>query len=219
MAMQTMSMKIAEYISTLIGKGILHPGEHLIETKIAERFKVSRAPVREALLMLERDRLVSRVPHQGVIVRNFNKDEIHNLYDVMYRLEEIATFRAAQSITDGDANVLEDILKNQAAFVQNREIEAYYDLNEQFHDVVLRASGNPLFLEIYGSLRRSARPLRLLSLGQGNNLDESLKEHRMELEALRERNPDKAVLIVKSREKRSLSYLDLLFPEYGEGRF
>src|SRR5690606_19880163 len=107
---KTTAMQIADEISTRIAKGQLHPGERLVETALAKEFQTSRAPIREALLMLERDRLVERIPHQGVVVRRFTRQEIYDLYDVIYRLEEIAFEKAVSKVTEEDLRELDRIL-------------------------------------------------------------------------------------------------------------
>lgn len=210
---KTTAMQIAEEIATRIGKGILHPGQHLVETVLAEEFSTSRAPVREALLMLERDGLVQRVPHHGVVVRRFTRTEIYELYDVIYRLEEIAMEKAVAKITPDHLKQLEEVLQRQQQAVIAHDVPSYYDLNEEFHNLIFSISGNRVLSEMYRSLRRSARPFRMLSMAHGNNLSLSLKEHQKQVEALRARDVGLGKRAIHEQETRSLNSLDLLFPE------
>lgn len=211
---KTTAILIAEEISKRIATGCLHPGEHLVETVLAEEFQTSRAPVREALLMLERDRLVQRVPHHGVIVRAFTKKEIHELYDAIYRLEEIAMEKAVMQVAQlsaPDFAGLQDNLHEQLECVRMENIHGFYELNEKFHNIIFTLAGNEVLLELYHSLCRSARPLRILTLAQGRNLIHSYEEHLHEVEALRTGNWNKGKEAIQEQERRALHSLDLLF--------
>lgn len=209
---KTTAMKIAEEISTRIARGILHPGERLIETSLAEEFQTSRGPIREALLMLERDRMVKRVPHQGVVVRNYSRKEFLELYDVIYRLEEIAFAKAISQVTDADITKLEETIALQQQACERRDVEAYYELNEQFHELIFTIAGNTVLLQMYQSLRRPARPFRLLTMAQGDNLTSSLSEHTAQVAALRQRDIESGKQAIREQETRSLRSLELLFP-------
>jgi DNA-binding GntR family transcriptional regulator len=210
---KTTAVLIAEEVAIRIGNRILHPGQHLVEAVLAEEFNSSRAPVREALLMLERDGLVQRVPHHGVMVKRFTRKEIYELYDVIYRLEEIAMEKAIVKITQADMEKLEDILASQQQAVSTEDVQSYYDLNEEFHKAIFSICGNRVLSEMYASLRRSARPFRMLSMAQGSNLSSSLQEHQKQLEALRKLDKESGKLAIKEQETRSLRSLEILFPE------
>lgn len=219
MTKNTTAMKIAEDIATMIGRGILHPGQHLVENNLAERFETSRAPIREALLMLERDHLVQRVPHQGVVVRNFSREEIHDLYDVIYRLEEIAMEKAVSRLTSFGVKQLKDILQHQKTAVKTQEIQRYYDLNETFHNEIFNIAGNPVLNDLYQSSRRAARPFRYLSMAQEGNLQSSFEEHCRQVEALEAKDLASAKRAIREQEIRSIKSLDLLFPKQDFNQF
>ncbi len=204
---------IAEEIASLIGRGILHPGERLVEAVLIEKFQCSRAMVRDALLMLERDGLVEKIPNIGAAVRNFTKEEIHELYDVIYRLEEMAMEKAASRGTEQDFTTLEEILEEQQVAATANDIHSYYELNEKYHLEIFNIAGNRTLVGIYKSLRMSVRPFRLLVMGQGNNLQSSCLEHRKQVEALRSNNLRDARYAIRQQEIRSLKSLDVLFPE------
>ncbi|MFM1655219.1 GntR family transcriptional regulator [Brevibacillus sp. B_LB10_24] len=212
-AVKTAPMFIAEELATRIAKGILHPKEHLIETVIAEEFHTSRAPVREALLMLEKDRLVTRIPHHGFVVKKFSREEIHQLYDAVYRLEEIAMAKAIQHVDEEQIRRLDAILEKQAEAIEKQDIAGYYELNEEFHYTIFSIAQNEILTEMYQSLRRSARPLRMSSMAHGSNLSLSYQEHQEQVEALKQRNKEAAIAAIHKQEIRSLKTLDVLYPE------
>lgn len=209
---KTAAMLIAEEISRRIASGQLHSGEHLIETSLAEEFHTSRAPVREALLMLERDWLVERIPHYGVMVRRFTKSEIHALYEVIYRLEEIAMEKAV-AVKEVDISRLDSILETQKQAAHDRNVYAFYEANESFHNLIFDIAGNPVLKEVYQPLCRSAKPFRILTLAQGKNLNLSYLEHKKQVEALQAQDAERGKLGIQEQELRALCSLDLLFPE------
>lgn len=209
---KTVPVYIAEEIALRIAKGILNPNEHLVEAKIAEEFKISRAPVREALLMLEKNRLVTRVPHHGFVVKKFSKKEIHQLYDATFRLEEIAMEKAVNNVTDSDIERLEEILGRQRLAIESQDIIGYYALNEEFHAAILAIAKNEFLTEMHQSLRRSAHPLSVLNMGQGNNMLSSYDEHRRQVEALKQGDKEAGIQAIREQEARALKTLDIFYP-------
>ncbi|WP_067933185.1 GntR family transcriptional regulator [Alicyclobacillus kakegawensis] len=210
---ETVASQIANEIAMRIAKRMLHPNQHLVELAIAEEFKTSRAPVREALLMLEKDRLVEKIPHRGFVVRQFSKSEIHQLYDATFRLEEIAMQKAIHNVTQSDIAALEDILEKQREAIGNNDTVSYYDFNEQFHAYILFIAGNQFITEMHQSLRRSSRPLSLLNMGQGNNMSLSYEEHTRQFRALQTKDLSSGIQAIRDQEARSLKTLDIFYPE------
>ncbi|MET3506576.1 GntR family transcriptional regulator [Halalkalibacter oceani] len=207
----TAPMQIAEELAAKIANRELHPNEHLVESAIAKEFNTSRAPVREALLMLEKDRLVTRVPHHGFVVKNFSKEEIHQLYDATFRLEEIALEKAMNNIVEEDLTRLEEILNKQKQAIEDEDIVSYYNHNEEFHTTLFSIAQNEFLKEMHQSLRRSSRPLSLLNMGQGNNLSLSFEEHCQQFNALKNKDKEIGLKAIRDQEKRSLKTLDIFY--------
>lgn len=90
-----------ERVRTAIVEGEFAPGQRLIEQRIAERYALSRTPVREAIRRLEAEGLVASVRHRGAIVREVSVDEVEDLYELRARLESYAAeLAAARATTD-----------------------------------------------------------------------------------------------------------------------
>lgn len=208
---KTISISIAEEIALRIARGILHPNEHLVESALADEFQTSRAPVREALLMLERDKLVHKVPHRGFVVKKFSKDEIHQLYDATFRLEEIAMQKAIVNATQDDIEHLEEILKNQRSAIEGEDVIQFYELNEEFHASILSIADNQFITDMHQSLRRSSRPLSLLNMGQGKNMLLSYQEHSKQVEAIKRKDVEAGICAIREQEERSLKTLDIFY--------
>lgn len=208
---KTLPTRIAEEIALRIARGILHPNEHLVESALAEEFQTSRAPVREALLMLERDKLVQKVPHRGFIVKKFSKDEIHQLYDATFRLEEIALQKAIANATQEDIERLEVVLKNQKVAIESEDVIRFYELNEEFHRLILSIANNQFITDMHQSLRRSSRPLSLLNMAQGQNTLLSYQEHCKQFEAIKNKDVAAGISAIREQEERSLKTLDIFY--------
>jgi DNA-binding GntR family transcriptional regulator len=210
-ARKTAPEAIANALGDRIASGTLHPNEHLIEAAIAIEFGTSRAPVREALLMLEKDGLVIRSPHRGFVVKKFSRDEIHQLYDATFRLEEIAFIKAIENAREEDFQRLEANLDRQQQAIETHNVLAYYELNEAFHAMLMDIAGNVFITRTHRSLRRSSRPLSMLNMGQGQNMSSSHAEHKQQLEALRRRDKTAGLAAIREQEERSLRTLDIFY--------
>ena len=94
----TSAIRVHDALRAAILEGEIAPGARLRAEALAERFGTSRTPVREALLMLEREGLVSVEPHRGAIVRSFDAADLLDLYEVRALIEPHAAARAATRI-------------------------------------------------------------------------------------------------------------------------
>src|SRR4030081_1166057 len=89
-------------------EGALRPGERIVEQQLAEMLNVSRTPVREALLKLERENLVARIG-RGMAVRRYSSDEVRDIYNLRAHLESFAARLSADRITEGELTALSRI--------------------------------------------------------------------------------------------------------------
>lgn len=125
--------------------GTLRPGERIIEQRLARQLDVSRTPVREALLKLERDNLVAR-SGRGMAVRSFSAEEVYDIYDLRAHIESYAARRAATRVTAGELDDMRRVneeLVAEAAREQTDELDRLRNLarlNQHFHLLVVRAA-------------------------------------------------------------------------------
>ena len=87
--------------------GTLSPGERILEEAIAERYSVSRTPLREALLQLEQEGLLERFSKRGMIVTGLSLKEVSELYEVRARLEGLAAWHATENLDDASRDELQ----------------------------------------------------------------------------------------------------------------
>lgn len=180
------SNRLRSQIEEEIATGVLRPGERLDETTLAERFGVSRSPVREALQQLAAAGLVEQRRHRGVIVSSPDPKQLLEMFEMMAELEAICARLAARRILISDESDLKQALKACEAAAAGSDTDAYYYENERFHRAIYTASGNAFIAEQAMALHRRLAPFRRLQLRVRNRMKASYQEHVGITEALME---------------------------------
>ncbi|MBI4790168.1 MAG: GntR family transcriptional regulator [Chloroflexi bacterium] len=157
-------------------EGQLPPGAHLIETKLAERFGVSRVPVREAIRSLERESLVSPSA-KGMVVSSFTRTSINEVYTVRAALEALGCRLAAQHITPEEKARLPEILECSRRAIADDDIAALTACDIEFHEVLIAASRNATLSKVLAQLRDSVRRYRSASIALRGRPQEVLRDH------------------------------------------
>jgi DNA-binding GntR family transcriptional regulator len=131
-------------IRRAILEGALRPGERIVEQQLAERLNMSRTPVREALLKLERENLVARTG-RGMAVRTYSVDEVRDIYDLRALIEGYAARMACERITDAQITALERVEEDLETYLARFDVDpvdrprALAGLNQRFHTVLVRS--------------------------------------------------------------------------------
>lgn len=175
---------IADTVEELIFDGTFSEGARLDENALAERFGVSRTPIREALQKLAQSGLAEQIPRRGVFVRQPGPVELIEMFEVMAELEAAAARLAALRITDA---ALADLRAANALCrkaVKKADPAAYYIENERFHRIIYVQSGNSFLLKEAEKLQRRLRPFRRQQLRLRGRLAQSMAEHEAIVEAL-----------------------------------
>jgi DNA-binding GntR family transcriptional regulator len=159
------------------------PGERLIETRIANEFGVSQAPVREALRELESLRFVESASFRGSWVREVSDDELAEVYPIRAALEEVAAREAAKRL-DGDVSALEAEIEGMA---KAKDLSEQVEHDVRFHELIVEASGNGRLFEMWSSLQVEARTA-ITALRTGLSAHEAAELHKPIVEALRAKN-------------------------------
>jgi DNA-binding GntR family transcriptional regulator len=131
-----------------IMRGELQPGERLRIEDIAQRLGVSPIPVREALHMLQSERLVENIPHVGATVAKISKASIIEVFTVMEGLELVATRTAAQRLTSADMQRLDELLKAMDRAIESGAHNQWSDLNTEFHLAIVQITDMPMLQEM-----------------------------------------------------------------------
>lgn len=175
---------IADELESLILNGSFSDGERLDEVQLAERFAVSRTPLREAFQRLALSGLVEQLPRRGVFVRQPGPLELMEMFEVMAELEAACARFAAMRITDEALDDLRATNERCQRAVETRDSDGYYRENERFHAILYRQSGNSFLEQESHRLHRRLMPFRRLQLRLRGRLRQSMSEHEAIVEAL-----------------------------------
>ena len=178
------ALQLRDALEDEIVNGNLKPGDRLDEAALAERFKVSRTPIREAFKYLVGSGLVETLPNRGTYVATIGLPQLIEMFEVMAELEGMCARLAARRITDAQGSELRSLFDNCARAEERGDPDAYYYENERFHDCIYAASHNSFLAQQARQLQMRLKPYRRLQLRVRNRARTSLAEHQAIVEAI-----------------------------------
>jgi len=187
-------------------RGAATPGERIRVDKLCAQIGVSRTPVREALVALEREGLVRTVPGRGYFVREISFREALDAYQLRIILEPLATALAARRIRDAELPVLRELASVSTDGSEESITEAV-ERNREFHVRIAQASGNARLAEIMADLMDDTERLLYIELDTDHPQSEWEEEHLLILKALEERNPNQAAQASRATFTRDSMFL------------
>lgn len=193
---QTLREKILETIRESILKGVLKPGEKVAEPELAERFGISRTPIREAFRQLESEGYLTVIPRKGAVVTALSERDVTEFYAIKSILEGYAARLAAVNLTPREIDRLETINEKLAQVAKEGDVKAFYRVHSEFHDVFIKAAGNEKLAELISQVGMKFIRLRMASLSLPGRMDISVEEHRKLIEAFRANDGEAANKLV-----------------------
>jgi DNA-binding GntR family transcriptional regulator len=184
--------EVRDELERMILAGELETGERLNEISLAGQLGVSRGPVREAARSLEREGLVKAVANQGVYVRKLSIEDALELYDLRSMIAGYLCARAAEAGDKAAIAALRDFVSQMQDAAEAGQEETYFALNLAFHDSIAAASGAVRASEIYGSMGKEVRLMRLRVLAGKPSLLLSNAEHARIVDAIERGDVDSA---------------------------
>ena len=176
--------QIAEEIQEQIFGGSFKDGERLDEIRLAEQFGVSRTPLREALKKVALLGIVKKIPNRGVFVHHPGPIELLEMFEVMSELESICGRLAAKRISEKALTKLNEANAKCKKAIKNKNPDAYYIENEQFHKIIYKQSGNSFLEKEAIKLQKRLQPFRRIQLRFRGRIEQSMSEHEMIVQAL-----------------------------------
>jgi DNA-binding GntR family transcriptional regulator len=196
--MSTQSLTTETYLrlrSDII-QGRIRPNERLVALELAERLKVSRTPVREALQLLAAQGLVVPVK-RGYIVREHTSSDIREIYEIRGALEEMAARLAAQRATDEQISAIERIGAHQTGAIDdNRTL--IVDRNDAFHESILLAAGNARLSEVNRFNSEQFFTYSVAKLYTPEEAEAAIIEHAKILDAIKRHDADAAAELARA---------------------
>ena len=188
----------------------LKPGEKIFENEIAKSLKISRTPVREALLILENQKLVECDERLGFVVKRLNSKEVEEYFSIRKAFEAFAAPFIIERIT---ASEIEELKKNTI------EAQGYLEMNDfsnivrcetKFHEILWRSTKSEIFFQILSGLSDKFQWIRAIALSAEGGCRESIDDHKKIVALVEEKDSDKlkkfiALHIDHSRKKYALT--------------
>lgn len=194
---RTRADRLREDLAEEILSGRIGPGVRLDEQGLADRYGVSRTPVREALRQLAATGLVEARPHKGVVVTTPSQKALAESFEVMAELEAACAALAARRMTAMQRRALLRIHGRMRTLSDAGDPEDYAALNLEFHDTIWQGCGNATLAQMTADVRRRVGPFRRLQFRLSGRLQRSWEEHDAVVRAIEQGDPAAARLAMQ----------------------
>lgn len=184
--------EVAELLRQQIYAHELNPGAWIDEQALADRFGISRTPMREALKVLASEGLVRLEPRRGCYVAELSEQDLDDIFPVMALLEGRVAFEAASKASAADLARLADLHDKLEQHAAANDADRFFEVNQAFHNTLQEIAGNRWLKQMIDDARRVIKLTRRDSLRLEGRLKQSLAEHRAILKALKARDADAA---------------------------
>lgn len=188
---RTLPEQVADAIVRGLGRGLLKPGERLYEPSLCERLRVSRAPIREALRILEAQGIVEGEPQRGLRVCLFDDARRAEVYEIRHALERISIPKAAALLrADPEAgNRLEQLIADMEVYAARNDRLAMNEADLAFHGEICRLAGNAVLVNLWRGLARQVLIILALETTSEVPLPAIHAQHVTLLAAMRSGDP------------------------------
>ncbi len=173
------SEELRDLIEDEILTGHWRPGDRLEEAMLAERYGVSRTPIREALMQLSASGLIENRPRRGSVVAEIGPRRLMEMFDVMAELEAMCARLAARRVTDEAMRKIREAHEACGRAFTSADTDAYYYENEIFHAMIRQAGRNEFLMEQAEMLQKRLKPYRRMQLRARDRIRSSYQEHDM----------------------------------------
>lgn len=182
----------------------LKPGDRIVESELAQALNVSRTPVREALRVLEAEGLLKRIPRKGLFVRGITIEDVVEIYSIRIALESLAVSKAVNSISAPEINRLRSLVEQMKKYTDSRQSEKLFSVCQEFNDILIRACRMPRLIKLVKVYMEYLEDFRAISMAKHERQVAALKEHEDILQAVIDRDPQKAEAAVKKHLQGAL---------------
>jgi DNA-binding GntR family transcriptional regulator len=169
--------KIYEKTRDDITWGRLAPGERLVEDRLAEEFKASRSPVREALRLLEAEGLITFERNRGITVAKLSIKQVEEIYVMRWLLEGYAARVTGSNIAPKGIARLVDLNEKLQVAGKQRALKEWFNYNSLFHNYFYEQCGNSNLIKVVDNLKRKVSRYDYVSMSVPWNFETSLEHH------------------------------------------
>lgn len=206
--------QVVRAMKEAILSGIIEPGASIVESKMAQQLGAGIPLIREALIELEHEGFVQRVPYKGTTVTKLEPEDVKRIFRLRVELEALAIEWAKEKISDRDLESLRNRIQKMEEAARVLDLTQFYENDLAFHRHIWILSDNPYLAD---ALERVVTPLFAFFLMKTNRQRESYVESAEMHKSIVEAIPVKSAIELREMMKQSLAnwkddMLDLLFP-------
>jgi DNA-binding GntR family transcriptional regulator len=186
------SDRIRMEIEEAIKDGSLLPGESVDEAELALQYDVSRTPVREALLQLQAQGLLTSLPRGGMIVAKMDLQQLLSLWELLAELEGVAVRLACQRMTPEELDIIVRHHEASRKVVEADDVAGWQESNLRFHELIYRATRNPYLRQEVLRMRTRTGYYRRHAFAALGQIRNSFEQHRRVVEAFQKGDAESA---------------------------
>jgi DNA-binding GntR family transcriptional regulator len=175
---RTMEEYAYHAIKEAIFSGAFPPDSKILIDEAAERLKLSKTPVREALRRLAHDGFVTLLPHMGAVVSSLDVEKVVEVYRIREALEVLAMTEAAKMVTPEDITRLKGLLEQMETATLHEDWSALLKLNRNFHRAVSELAKMPLLAKMLDELRDQSERYRRAETSDVHRMQHAFEEHK-----------------------------------------
>lgn len=196
--------EVVTRIKQMIEDGSLLPGSRIPERQLCAQLGVSRTPLREAFHVLGAQGLIELQPRRGAVVKRLRPDEIDHMFEVLEVLEGLAGELACNLMSDEALSRIEALHEKMMAAFKRRNRSKFFEINQQIHEQIVKASGNPILERVYQGLSGQMRRIRYMPEITEDQWQLAAREHAAIMQSLKARNRKAAGRVLREhlRTKR-----------------
>ena len=171
-------------IKKSIVSGEMKLGEAISELGICKKYNLSKTPVREALVILSHDELVNKVARKGCFVFDITLNEIEELAELRYLLEEFAVKKSLKNNKITFKNELKSLYEDMVKTFNDKDVLKFLDIDTQFHKTFFKYTNNEHLIRNYEKISCKIQTLRFYVSKKALEDVQSLKSHEIILDAI-----------------------------------
>ena len=198
---------VFETLREAILKGVLSPGQHLMEMQLAYQLGVSRTPVREAIRMLELEGLVNMVPRKGARVAAISEKSLCDVLEVRRALEELSIRLACTRMERDDLEKLDSINQQFIRACQGDDVVQIARIDESFHAVIYEAADNAKLLQLLNQMQNQMYRYRIEYIKLKERRQILVEEHKKIIHSLARRDADAAAEAINTHIAHQEQYV------------
>jgi len=159
---------------------------------LAHHYKVSRTPVREALIQLQAQGILSSTPRGGSMVAKMNLQQLLSLWELLAELEGIAVRLACERMTNDDTKALMKLHRSSKKIADKEDMDGWQEANLKFHEIIYEAARNPFLRQEVLRIRSRTGVYRRHAFGALGRIKSSYDQHVKIVNALEKRDAEAA---------------------------